>query len=125
MADSYLGMPGNHSGKIFDKELELAASDSSVATTGSDPVLIGSGLVDADLVIDITTPAAAATTVTLQFATDAAFTAAVAGPSVSIAKDQSGRIIMPFRNDPAGTPLAYARIVPSAAATLGAFIAKR
>lgn len=125
MADSYLGMPGNHSGKIFDKELELAASDSSVATTGSDPILIGDGLVDADLVIDVNTPAAAAVTVTLQFSADKAFTTPVAGSSVAIAKDQSGRIIAPFRNDPAGVPLPYVRIMPSAAATLGAFIAKR
>lgn len=124
MADSYLGISGNHSGKIFDKELELAPSDSDVAATGSEAILIGDGLVNADLVLDISTAPAAALTVTLQFAKDDKFTTPVSGPTVAIAASQVGRIITPFRNDPAGTPLAYVRILPSAATKLGAFIAK-
>lgn len=122
----YLGMTGNHTGRTFDKELELVPSDTALAaSTGTTPVAVGDGLIDADLVIDLATPAAAAANLTLQFSADEAFTTAVAGPTIAVAKDALGRLVFPFRNDPEGTPLGYVRILPSAAAKLGAFIAKR
>lgn len=123
--DNYLGIAGNHSGAIFDKLLELNSASDSLATTGSSVVKLGDGLVDANLVIDVPEKVAAATTLALAFSNTADFTTSVTGITVSLAKDQeAGRIITPFRNDPAGTPLGFVKLIPSAAITVGAFITK-
>lgn len=123
--DSYLGISGNHSGAIFDKLLELNPAGTSLATTGSAVLDIGTGLVDANLVIDVPEKVAAATTIAMTFSDKKDFTTSVTGVTVTLAKDQeAGRIITPFRNDPAGTPLPYVKIIPSAAITVGAFITK-
>lgn len=126
--DSYTGIPGNHTGKTFDKLLELVPSGTALTKdTGTDAVLIGDGLVDADLVLDIASNPAAATDIVIQFCAAKDFAANVVnGITVSLPTTAIGRIIVPFRNAAgAGTPLPYVRLMPSAVATLGAFIAKR
>lgn len=122
---SYVGITGSQTGKIFDKELELVAADSSVPTSGTSPVFIGNGLLDADLVLNFRSPTSSAATVVVQFAADAAFTTPVAGPSVTIPANKAGIVIIPFRNDPSGAPLGYIRLLPSATVIMGAFITKR
>lgn len=116
-----------HTGKTFDKALELVASGSAMTTgTGTTGVFLGSGLVVADLVVDLETVTGADNGVTLQFSSKADFTSPVSGASVTLTAGQTGRVVLPFRNDPAGTPLAYVRIMPKVgtALKLGAFIAK-
>lgn len=122
MIDAKLGT--TNKGKTFDKLLELATADKALtANTGTPAVFIGGGLIDADLVLDITTGAAG--DIALQFAEDEAFTTPVAGPSVTLTDDSTGRIVVPFRNDPVDKPLPYVRLMPGAAAKLEAFIAKK
>lgn len=130
--DTYLGIPGNHSGKTFDKLLELVPSGTSMTdATGSSPVYIGEGLVDADLVIDLNTVTIASSgtsSITVQFCDVEGFPAnVVAGPVINLTSGQTGRMIVPFRNDPVGTPLPYVRLMPvvSTALVAGAFIAKK
>lgn len=129
--DTYLGIAGNHTGKTFDKFLELAPSDTAMTdATATSAIYIGAGLIDADLVVDLNTVAIAsngASSLKLQFASDEGFTSAVDGVVINLTNGQSGRIIVPFRNDPAGTPLPYVRLMPAVSTTLkaGAFVAKK
>lgn len=126
--DSYLGIPGNHTGKIFDKLLELVPSGTSLAKdVGTGAILIGDGLVDADLVLDIPSSPAAAANITVQFCAEKGFASGVvSGVTIAIPTTALGRIIVPFRNATGdGTPLPYVRLMPDAAVTLGAFIAKK
>lgn len=129
--DTYLGIAGNHSGKTFDKFLELAPSGTAMTDgTATSAIYIGAGLIDADLVVDLGTVTVASdgsSSLKLQFSSDKGFNSAVDGAIVNLTNGQSGRIIVPFRNDPAGTPLPYVRLMPavSTALSAGAFIAKK
>ena len=132
MSDTYLGFPGNHTGKTFDKALEFFASGSTLTNaTASAAIHIGAGLVDADLVVDletVTIAASASSGLTLQFCDDPNFGSnVVSGATVSFTGGQTGRVVFPFRNDPAGKPLSYVRLMPqvSTALKLGAFAAKK
>lgn len=127
MADSYLGMPGNHTGKTFDKFLELVPSDSSITTgTTSTVVEVGTGLIDADLVLDVT-EVTGDNTVAIQLSADAAFTTPVVFATATIPA-VAGRIIFPFRNVGGNEkPYGFVRLSYTVGGTLkmGAFIAKK
>ena len=130
--DNYLGMPGNHLGKTFDKLLELAATGSTLTNkTATSAVYIGDGLVDADLVIDVNTSTGTENSLAVQLCAKSDFSSDVKSIlTISIPENKVGRIIAPFRNDPDGTPLPYIRLMPavtadSGALKLGAFMAKK
>ncbi len=116
-----------HAGKTFDKNLEIVASGTALTTgTGTSGIYIGTGLVEATIAVDLETVTGTDNGITLQFSEKADFSAPVSGASATFTAGQTGRVIVPFRNDPAGKPLAYVRIMPKVgtALKLGAFIAK-
>lgn len=127
MADSYLGMSGNHTGKTFDKLLELTPEDTTPASGDfSNVVEIGTGLIDADIVFDVAAAGESASTVEIQLSEDAAFTTPVVVASVGITK--VGTTIFPFRNAPGDEkPYGFIRLSYKTATslTLCAFIAKK
>lgn len=121
--DSYRGMVGNHASKTFDILLELAPSGTSLSGE-TEPVFLGSGLVDADLVIDVA-KASSGDALALEFCDAQDFASdTVAGPTVPL-PETGGRVIAPFRNDPQGTPLSYVRLKVTGTPTAGAFIGKK
>lgn len=125
MAESYLGIPGNHTGKTFDKLLELSPGGTQLnGDTNSDVVFLGTGLVDADLVFSVTAKSGT-TTATVQFSTTESFASPIKGVSVDLAV---GDNIVPFRNAPGNaTPYPYVRISyeVETSTTLSAFIGKK
>lgn len=127
MADSYLGMSGNHTGKTFDKFLELTPEDTTPASGDfSNVIEIGTGLIDADIVFDVSAVGDSESTVEIQLSDDAAFTTPVTVASVSISK--TGNTIFPFRNAPGDEkPYGFVRLSYKTASslTLCAFIAKK
>ena len=127
MADSYLGMPGNHTGKTFDKLLELTPEETTPAAGDfSNVVEIGTGLIDADIVFDASAAGESVSTVEIQLSEDADFTTPVTVASVEITK--AGTTIFPFRNAPGNDkPYGFIRLSYKTvnALTLCAFIAKK
>ena len=128
---SYLGIPGNHTGKTFDKFLELVPDGTTLTNgTPSAAIYIGEGLIDADLVLDFATVTVAesgTSSVTLQFSKTADFADVVSGASLTLTSGMAGRVVLPFRNDIIGAPLPYVRLMPAVSTALkaGAFIAKK
>lgn len=127
MAESYLGGPGNHTGKTFDKALELFATGATLTdATASSVVHLGPGLVDADLVLNVLSVTGADNAVTVQLSDSAAFGTPVNGVSIKLPADTAGTIILPMRNMVAGSPMAYVRLMPAGTGLkMGAFIAKK
>lgn len=109
MANNYHGMPGNHVGKTFDAFLELNAAGKELTT--SQVVYLGTGLVDADIVLDVVEGTG---TVVVQLSADEAFTTPVVLISINV--ENTGRMIVPFRNVAGNEePYAYIRLVASTA----------
>lgn len=121
--ESFFGVTGNHTGRTFDKLLEFTPQDTALTAAAISPVIyIGTGLIDADLVVDVS---AGTVTVAMQFSENEAFTTPVAGANIALAV---GRSIVPFRNlkAPATGPYGYMRLsYDTTGATLGAFIGKK
>lgn len=126
--NTYAGIPGNHAGKTFDKLLELVPNGTvQTDATASAAIEIGTGLIDADLVIEVTL-STGSNAVAIQFSDTADFATTHAGPRQTIPADYTGKVVLPFRNSYANEgPKAFMRVVPTVgtALTIGAFVAKK
>lgn len=122
--ESYFGVTGMYAGRTFDKLLEFITPTDLTAATTTPALDIGSGLVDADLVVIVfsgTPP-----TMVIEMAEDAAFT--VNAVTFQTANLQSGLQIVPFRNVVGNEqPRRYARLAfsTSGAVRVQAFLGKK
>lgn len=117
---SWLGIPGNHTGAQFDALLALYPTQTAAVTdTASDVVFIGTGLVDANLIVDISA-ATGGSSLKLQFATDEAFTTPVTLATFDIPATAAGkRGKFAFRNAfGAEQPYGYVRLMPTVGTSL-------
>ncbi len=120
--DNYKGSTGNHSGRTFDVLLNLF---SGALTTVSDVIELGTGFVDADLVLLVSGVVPADTAISVQLSTDAAFTTPVAQQTFI---PVTGRNIKPFRNSLGQeNPYAFIRlnVEGGGPVTCEAFLAKK
>lgn len=132
---TYHGIIGQHTSKAYDILLDFyppaADGTPSVPADGTASVVLnlGTGLVDADLILDVTVSTGAGNSILIEFSADEAFTTPVAGPVTPIAAYAApARVVVPFRNAPDNlTPLPYVRVTPTMGSmTLaGVFVAKK
>tara|TARA_R110000772_G_C13310282_1_gene440281 strand:+ start:17864 stop:18280 length:417 start_codon:yes stop_codon:yes gene_type:complete len=138
-------MSNDYARRIFDTELELKAAGLLAATTSGSILDLGEGLVDGEIVIDLTACEIATGdeiyTVSLEMsnvvgmATGSSCAAKKVFGNLVIpmdgAIDAAGRYILPFRNEEAGVTFQYVRLHTLVAGTIAtginysAFLAKR
>lgn len=121
--DSYRGIPGNHQGKTFDILLELIPTGTVQASgTASAVVDFGTGLIDQDLVFDVSAIDGAAT-VAVQLSATEDFSSPIVYITANLT--EVGRTVVPFRNAAGNEePKPYIRLMPTigTSLTMGAFI---
>lgn len=129
--NTYKGIAGGHSSKIFDRYLQFLSAEANAATVISDVLDIGTGLIDCDMVVMATASSGpAAKKITVEVATDAAFTTPVIWDTIDVPADFVGKWILPFRNTKdESLPYAYVRLQVMAAAAnsinVTAFLTKK
>jgi hypothetical protein len=128
---SVFGAPARHTSALFDAETSFFNTGTSFAsgTQNSDVLDIGSGLLEADLIILVGSVASGANaTVTIELSEDEAFTTPLPFLTVHIPQTHTGTLSTPFKNAFGNDgPKRFMRLSvgTSAALKIGAFITKR
>lgn len=128
---SYAGFPGNHRGKTFDRALQLVEGAQAAGSVQTEPIYIGSGLVDCDLIIDVLEKTGTGTVAVIpEYSADEDFGTVVQDRTIVLPADEIGRGVYPIRNDKEnGLPGAYMRLNFTVAAdntiNMTAFLAKK
>ena len=138
-------MGNQYSNFTYDDALELKAAGLVAATADGSVILdLGGGLVEGNLVLDVSAVEVASTDEIYNISLEGSNVAAMTSGSVSLATQEhgnaaapadadtaTGRFVVPFRNEQNGTLYRYVRIHTKVAGTIAtginytAFIAKR
>jgi len=127
---SVFGIPSQHVSNVFDIETSFFDMATPINAATNSPVLrVGSGLMEADLIIHVASaPAGANASVTIEAADLENFSDAIRLLTIPIPAGHTGPIAQPFKNALGNEmPRQFIRlaVATSAAISIGAFVTKR